>query len=68
MNMEIVKLMNKHKMKIRIYKYMFISMAVLAVLCIAIGIIIGNKFLPFLGMLLISGPLVALINPLAKGY
>ncbi len=54
-------------MKIKIYKYMAISFAVIAVLCIIIGIIIGYKFLPFVGILLITCGIIPLIDPLAKG-
>jgi len=54
-------------MKIKIYKYMAISFAVIAVLCIIIGIIISNKFLPFVGIILISCGIPPLLYPLSKG-
>ena len=53
--------------KVTIYKYLVICFAIVAVLCIAIGIIISYKFLPFVGILLITLGIIPLIDPIAKG-
>ncbi len=62
------KLRKKHLTKLKIYKYLAMFVSVAAVLCIIVGIIIGYKFLPFLGILLISVGLPLLITPLVKGF
>jgi hypothetical protein len=53
--------------KVTFYKYLAITFAVIAVLCIVIGIIIGHKVLPFIGILLICCGIIPLIQPIAKG-
>lgn len=53
--------------KYKIYKYLAISLGVAAVVCIILGIIISNKFLPFMGILLITLGIIPLIQPIAKG-
>ena len=53
--------------KVTIYKYLVIAFAVIAVVLIAVGAIIGYKTLPFIGILLISCAIPPLIYTLAKG-
>lgn len=57
----------RSKVKLKIYKYLAIFFVVAAVLCIALGMIIGQKLVTFIGILLISVCLVPLIEPLVKG-
>jgi uncharacterized membrane protein YfcA len=53
-------------LKLKIYKYMLIVFAVGAVVCFVLGPIISNKFLPFVGIMLIAVGVIPLIEPLVK--